>query len=239
MQKIISVQGNKWSGKDTVAKMLQYLLSTPKILHKYDLYCRLKWFKKDYKIVRYADKMKEMLAILLNTNVQNFEDREFKEQYYVDFNTLQLIHVDESNINAFKDKILSDTRFTKEIKRVNPNLTKNYFLSIRQILQYFGTEIMRFYFGDRLWILSTLNNRGLNIIISDQRFIIENITTYNLGAVIIHITRPGCEKSSHSSETELDKLYQDKAYSYLIENNGTLRDLFNNCKKLVQNGLFD
>ena len=62
--------------------------------------------------------MKEMLAILLNTNVQNFEDREFKEQYYVDFNTLQLIHVDESNINAFKDKILSDTRFTKEIKRV-------------------------------------------------------------------------------------------------------------------------
>ena len=118
MQKIISVQGNKWSGKDTVAKMLQYLLSTPKILHKYDLYCRLKWFKKDYKIVRYADKMKEMLAILLNTNVQNFEDREFKEQYYVDFNTLQLIHVDESNINAFKDKILSDTRFTKEIKRV-------------------------------------------------------------------------------------------------------------------------
>ena len=59
-----------------------------------------------------------MLAILLNTNVQNFEDREFKEQYYVDFNTLQLIHVDESNINAFKDKILSDTRFTKEIKRV-------------------------------------------------------------------------------------------------------------------------
>ena len=220
MQKIISVQGNKWSGKDTVAKMLQYLLSTPKILHKYDLYCRLKWFKKDYKIVRYADKMKEMLAILLNTNVQNFEDREFKEQYYVDFNTLQLIHVDESNINAFKDKILSDTRFTKEIKRVNPNLTKNYF-------------------GDRLWILSTLNNRGSNIIISDQRFIIENITTYNLGAVIIHITRPGCEKSSHSSETELDKLYQDKAYSYLIENNGTLRDLFNNCKKLVQDGLFD
>lgn len=239
MQKIISVQGNKWSGKDTVAKMLQYLLSTPKILHKYDLYCRLNWFKKDYKIVRYADKMKEMLAILLNTNVQNFEDREFKEQYYVDFNTLQLIHVDESNINTFKDKILSDTRFTKEIKRVNPNLTKNYFLSIRQILQYFGTEIMRFYFGDRLWILSTLNNRGSNIIISDQRFIIENITTYNLGAVIIHITRPGCEKSSHSSETELDKLYQDKAYSYLIENNGTLRDLFNNCKKLVQDGLFD
>lgn len=239
MQKIISVQGNKWSGKDTVAKMLQYLLSTPKILHKYDLYCRLKQFKKDYKIVRYADKMKEMLAILLNTNVQNFEDREFKEQYYVDFNTLQLIHVDESNINAFKDKILSDTRFTKEIKRVNPNLTKNYFLSIRQILQYFGTEIMRFYFGDRLWILSTLNNRESNIIISDQRFIIENITTYNLGAVIIHITRPGCEKSSHSSETELDKLYQDKAYSYLIENNGTLRDLFNNCKKLVQDGLFD
>lgn len=239
MQKIISVQGNKWSGKDTVAKMLQYLLSTPKILHKYALYCRLKWFKKDYKIVRYADKMKEMLAILLNTNVQNFENREFKEQYYVDFNTLQLIHVDESNINAFKDKILSDTRFTREIKRVNPNLTKNYFLSIRQILQYFGTEIMRFYFGDRLWILSTLNNRGSNIIISDQRFIIENITTYNLGAVIIHITRPGCEKSSHSSETELDKLYQDKAYSYLIENNGTLRDLFNNCKKLVQDGLFD
>ena len=58
--------------------------------------------------------MKEMLAILLNTNVQNFEDREFKEQYYVDFNTLQLIRVDESNINAFKDKILSCLLYTSD-----------------------------------------------------------------------------------------------------------------------------
>ena len=234
MQKIISVQGNKWSGKDTVAKMLQYLLSTPKILHKYDLYCRLKWFKKDYKIVRYADKMKEMLAILLNTNVQNFEDREFKEQYYVDFNTLQLIHVDESNINAFKDKILSDTRFTKEIKRVNSNLTKNYFLSIRQILQYFGTDIMRKYFGDKLWIYSTLQSGNKNnIVIADQRFAIENEVVKKYNAFIIHVTRKGCSIGLHSSERELDTLYKKHKFDISLVNNGTLKELFNKCKNIV------
>lgn len=237
MQKIIAIQGNKWSGKDETAKMLQYLLSTPKLFHQYFLYKNFRWFKKKYKIVRYADKMKEMLAILFNVNVQNFENREFKEQYYVDFNSLKLIHID--NIDTFKDKILTNSSFVKEIKKSNINITRDYFLSIRQILQYFGTEIMRYYFGDKLWILATLNNKNENIIISDQRFIIENETTKKLNAFIIHIVRPGCEKGTHSSEVELEKLYQNKAYTYLINNDGTLKDLFNNCKKLVQNGLYN
>lgn len=241
MQKIIAIQGYKNVGKDTVAEMLQYLLSTPSIMHNYTIYKILRTnlkFTKNFKIVRYADKMKKMLSHLLNVNIADFEDRNFKEHCYIDFTNLSKYFIDNVNTSPYKDKILSDSKFSKEIKKPNSNITKDYFLSIRQILQYFGTEIMRYYFGDKLWVLSTLSTKHRNIIISDQRFTIENKITSSLGATIIHVTRPSCERGSHSSESELEALYNSKSYTYLIENNGTLKELFNNCKNIVRNGLF-
>lgn len=41
--KIIAIAGLKNAGKDTVAFMLRYLLSTPKILHHWWLFERLKF----------------------------------------------------------------------------------------------------------------------------------------------------------------------------------------------------
>lgn len=99
-----------------------------------------------FKICRFADTLKCLLSILLNVNVEKFEDRQFKEDYYVDFNILTIHHKNFVE----RDKILVDNKFSKLAKDLNPSLTKDYWLSIRQVLQYFGTEIMRYYFGDKL-----------------------------------------------------------------------------------------
>lgn len=99
-----------------------------------------------FKICRFADTLKCLLSILLNVNVEKFEDREFKEEYYVNFNTLTIHH---KNFVS-KEKILADNKFSKLAKDLKPSLTEDYYLSIRQVLQYFGTEIMRYYFGDKL-----------------------------------------------------------------------------------------
>ena len=69
-----------------------------------------------------------------------------KEDYYVDFNTLTIHHKNFVE----RDKILVDNKFSKLAKDLNHSLTEDYWLSIRQVLQYFGTEIMRYYFGDKL-----------------------------------------------------------------------------------------
>lgn len=232
VQNIIAIQGNKNSGKDEFARMLQFVLSTPRVFHKYWIYKYLnKLFPKQYKIVRYADKIKEILSTLLNVPLYLFEDREFKEKCYIDFNTLKLTHFD--NIEN-SEKILSDSKFSREIKRLDKNLTKNYYLSIRQLLQYFGTEIMRHYFGNNLWILTTFKDQHEKLIISDQRFINENNVATKNNAFIIHITRPGVIAGNHSSESELVQLFLDCKYDILLENDGTLKDLFNKAVQIVR-----
>lgn len=165
----------------------------------------------------------------MGISVNKFEDRDFKENYHFDFNTFKILYRPELH----PDQLISDKDFNKEIKKGNPNLATEYILSIRQILQFFGTEVMRKYLGDTLWVLATLNDERENLIIADQRFIIENAMAKDHGAFIIHITRPDTEIGLHSSEKELGRLLKTKSYDVLLENNGTLKDLFNNIKEIL------
>lgn len=45
---------------------------------------------------------------------------------------------------------ISDKTFNKELKKGNLYLAVENNLTIRQLLQFFGTDIMRRYFGDKL-----------------------------------------------------------------------------------------
>lgn len=172
-----------------------------------------------------------MLAIMLNVSVNKFECRDFKESYYFNFLSYRLVNIDSTN----KLNIISDKSFNRELKKGNLNVALEYDLSIRQILQFFGTDIMRRYFGDRLWIYTTLNSKDNNLIIADQRFIIENqiVSNNKYNTYIIHIVRDGCVAGMHASEKELEELYQNKQYNILLENNGTLKELFNKCKNII------
>lgn len=221
------------SGKDEVAKYLNYLLNTPFWMH---IYWLAKWLNfqpvfNKWKITRYADALKRMLAIMLNVDVNKFEDREFKESYYFDFLSYKLVN----NNSTSRLNIISDKSFNRELKKGNLNIATEYNLSIRQILQFFGTDIMRRYFGDELWIHTTLNSKYNNLIIADQRFMIENkiVSDCQYNTYIIHIIREGCVAGMHASEKELEELYKNKKYDILLENNSTLKELFNRCKNIT------
>lgn len=228
MKKIISIQGNKGSGKDSVATFLKYLLEMPSWLHNYEFANSVNFYSLNNKwyITRYAEKLKEVLAIILNVPIYKFEDRDFKENSYYSFRD-----------HCFTDtpRILSDVNFNRQLKKGNLDIFTEYDLSIRQILQAFGTDLMRRYLGDKLWINLTLNQNYDNMIIADQRFITENEAVKSIpNTTIIHIIRPGYEAGKHPSEKELTKLYQKKEYDILINNDGTLEDLFNKCKEILK-----
>lgn len=182
-------------------------------------------------VTRYADGLKKMLAILMNVHVHNFEDRAFKENYYFDFNSYRLINSKEKQV----DNTITDKIFNRELKRNNLNVAIEHTLSIRQILQFFGTDVMRRFFGNELWIHNTLNSKHNNLIIADQRFIIENeiVSNSDYRTYIIHVVRNGCSAGLHASEKELETLLNNKKYDILLENNGTLKDLFNKCKTII------
>lgn len=77
---IYAICGLKRSGKDESAKMLQFCLNSPRIFHHYWIYKHFNVFAEGkYKICRFADTLKQMLAVLLNVEVERFEDRDFKE----------------------------------------------------------------------------------------------------------------------------------------------------------------
>lgn len=59
---------------------------------------------------------------MLNVDVEKFEDRQFKEEFYVDFNTLTIHHKNFVD----KEKILADNKFSKLAKDLTPSLTEDY-----------------------------------------------------------------------------------------------------------------
>ena len=222
-RRLIAVSGVKGSGKNECSSMLQYCLSVPKIFRQYWLY---KYFRKWIK--KFADPLKKMLSVLLNVPFERFNQRTFKEDYSVCVPTLDLMLTGDYKI--------SDSKFNKLVKQLDPEL-KNSNLTIRQLMQYFGTQIMQEYFGKRIWIYSTLRNSSKYTIISDLRFIEECKAVKERNGICIYVNRPGYGFGLHASELEMKELFEENQYDYVVENTGTLEDLFNEIKKLCNDDL--
>lgn len=227
--KLIAVAGLKNSGKDCVSSMLQYLLSVPKIFQFYWIYKLNIPFIKIYKKVAFADPLKEMLSNLLNVPRNWFNYRNFKENIFVDFNTLDLYLRDTIPEN----KILSDNKFNKIIKSEELFVDK-YYLSIRQLLQYWGTEICLKFLTSDIWINATLKRiKNKPTIITDLRFKAEANKVKQSKGKIIYINRPECIPGQHQSEREVIELLNNNQFDYIVDNDKTLKDLFYKIKNLV------
>lgn len=224
---IVAISGLKNSGKDTASYMMQYLLNTPKWMHKYWLYnISKKFFRNPYKITSFAHPLKKTLSALLEIPLEKFNDRSFKENYYIYFPTLEIIN------NAPKEKTLSDNKFSKMLATKDFSFLQNYWITIRQLLQAFGTDCMRNFFGNRLWILLTLKNKKC-VIISDLRFNVELEAVKNFNGIVIYIKRDTCKAGNHASEKEVSAMLKLNKFDYVVENNKSLKDLFNSLKKII------
>ena len=233
MKKYIIIQGCRNSGKDTIVNYINWLLNTNNIFHYYWIakLFKFKPFFNRWHTTKYATPIKKILSIILNVPEEKFEDRSFKEYWYFSFKDFKLCHINELKSGQF----LTDKDMSRKLKKDNLDFILEYYLSIRQILQVFGTEVMRKFFGDKLWINITLSKDEKNIIVADQRFEIENFVSSNIyHSNIIHINRPNNQVLEHRSEMEVAMLYEHKKYDYLIENDGTLKDLFYKCKNIIK-----
>lgn len=225
--------GTKGVGKDTSAEMLQFLLNTPSFLHFYWIYCYFPFLGKlgKWKVTSFARPLKEVLGVILGVSVEKFEDRDFKENYCVDFNTSKIYHVKEDRCESH---LLTDKEMSKLIKNKEYQVINKYYLTIRQCLQYIGTEICRNFISDKVWINSTL--KGDNLILSDLRFKKEFEELDNHQSFRILIERPGYLPGNHISEKQIMELKAERTFEGYINNNGTLKDLFYKVKQLINDG---
>lgn len=66
---------------------------------------------------------------MLDIPVYKFEDRNFKENYYIYFPTLEITN------NPPVDKTISDKKFVRLLQNKDWEEIRSYYLTIRQVLQ--------------------------------------------------------------------------------------------------------
>lgn len=262
---IISVSGKINSGKDTVGKIIQYLCSRENATFqswsiaqnncKSDIVN--KFYQGGWEIVKWADKLKDMVCILLSCTREQLEDRVFKETelseewWYYKIQTF-------SNINPFR--IYSYLEHTNKLD--NSTLIKP---TPRLLMQLLGTECGRNIIHPNVWVNATLSDyrpygyeKGsnknvadvledihfntlnyLDWIITDTRFPNEADAVKSRDGINIRLNRPNpkgiindfenSDINLHPSETALDNY----TFDYVIENNGTIEDLIIKVKEIL------
>jgi hypothetical protein len=105
-------------------------------------------------------------------------------------------------------------------------------MTAREILQYFGTEIMRDNFDENVWVNSmknkvkstlTKNNQKMFVFVPDIRYVSESVHMDYL----VDIYRKEAEianKDGHKSEKS-GMLIPDESISFSVVNDGTLKEL--------------
>lgn len=109
--------------------------------------------------------------------------------------------------------------------------------NFRKLLQKFGTEGMKPFFGDSVWAdlvyKKIINENKEKVIISDFRFLCEyqNPKDYKVITVLVKDKRE-LPLEGHASDVEL---YQNNfKFDYIIENTGTLEELEQKVNNFIE-----
>ncbi len=225
---IIGISGKAQSGKDTVAKMI-YLWyynqrkaivgSTPIVDAQMKLMLdAAEGYSQNIITLRFADRVKDIVAMLIGCTRAQLEDNLFKETplgeewwYYKSGTTLTPY----------------DSKHPIGIL-IKP--------TPRMLLQQVGTECGRNILHPNVWVnalgsILKVSSSNLNVIIPDVRFLNEFNYLSKRKAVLIRVQSNNQLIMNHPSETELD----DVTFDYVIINNGYLWDLWLKVSKIMEN----
>ena len=257
---LISVSGKINSGKDTVGKIIQYLTAKNEAILDINMPDRDYWINisfEDYfkynmlvhkwQIKKFADKLKNIICILIGCTREQLEDESFKskelgEEWWY-----------------FKGRNGSLISYSEYSKRNDEDLIKP---TPRFLLQFIGTNLFRNQLHPEIWVNSLMSEYKLyketkpfvnstlkddeypNWIITDMRFPNELDAVKKRGGITIRVNRPcdicggsGYHKMScpvsksgeHESETSLDK----SKFDYVVDNDSDIQSLIEKIKQIL------
>jgi hypothetical protein len=253
---LIGINGKINSGKDTVGKIIQYLTHTinvdiqtyleKEVNGQFEIKPNM-FTIPNFEIKKFADKLKEMVCLMLGCTREQLEDREFKEKelgeewwYYTD----TLFYTEDKELIPYIDASLY-------IK----NSTKWYIIKLtpRLLLQLMGTECGRQILHPNIWVnalfadyiqykytknfinVTPKDENYPNWIITDVRFPNEKKVIEDKGGITIRVYRDLHNGNAHiapiphESEIALD----NAEFDYVIDNNGTIEELIEKVKEIL------
>ena len=253
---IIGITGKMGSGKDTIGKIIQYLIVktrensiiategaySPTSLEDFEAFCKCDTdTQSNWQIVKFADALKDIVCILIGCTREQLEDRDFKEKELGEewwFYTTSLFTMRMLPYTEHKEEL--DNDLTYYIIKLTPRI----------LLQQLGTDLIRNQLHKNTWInalmskykidssVDSTNREHSNIvypnwIITDCRFQNEVEAVKRRGGIVIRTNRGNTtdkgELNPHTSETALD----DAEFDYVIDNNGTIEELIIKVKEIL------
>lgn len=238
---LISISGRKQSGKNLVGKIIQYLTSESNV-YPFDL--KLDYsYRSNWKQVAFADKLKDIICLLINCTREQLENESFKskelgEEWWYWYMELE---------GGYSPIILDYLTTTKEqlknyegLELIKP--------TPRFLLQFIGTNLLRNQLHTEIWVNALMSEYKLyketkpfvnltlkdeeypNWLITDMRFPNEMDAVKKRGGITIRVNRNLEEsKDQHESETELD----NAEFDYVINNDGTIEELIEKVREIL------
>lgn len=266
---LIGISGKIGSGKDLTAEIIQYLTSTEykRVGDKYS-YASFIVDRKignedcmsSYQTRRFADKLKDIVCLLIGCTREQLEDREFKEKDLGEKWKCFEIYSSETH-KTVKTTLLKieAVDFIEDNYAFHFCQIRERILTPRLLLQLLGTECGRNIIHPNIWVNSLFADYKANgdvafilkkrrgghtffaespkWIIPDTRFSNEAKAIKDRGGILIRIERdyalrggPEDPKNQHPSETALDD-FED--WDYVIQNDSTVENLIQKVKKIL------
>lgn len=210
---IIGLGHKKQVGKDTVGRFIQSLNPTMERRS-------------------FAEKLKEVASVLFNVPVEKWSDAEFKES---------IIGYESGAPIGKLDEAITPRKILQKIgESLRDNLDENIW--VNALLNTYilissdnSTTIINEVEEDseeEFGIsMTSVQKKFPNWIITDVRYPNEAKAIKDRGGILIRINRNTGFNDNHISETALDNY---DGWDYIIDNNGTLTDLFNQVKEIYE-----
>ena len=255
---IVGIAGKKQSGKDTVGKIIQMLkqnIDSNKQILDFVNGVEISGF--DYQIKKYADKLKDIVCLLIGCTREQLEDREFKEKELGE----------EWDRYIFGKSLVSKSEIIQAYEDEWGSKPSDYWLdsqkvtmTVRKLIQLLGTECGRQIIHPNIWVNALFadyrkevdfNNNlppNNNWIITDVRFPNELKAIEERGGFVIRVNRwktlskkttsPDglistqaieLNFNEHVSETTLD----NHKFKYVIDNNNSIEELISKVKEIL------
>lgn len=258
---IIGISGKIGSGKDTLGKIIQHFTSDKNSFGGITAFQFLENYKNtnvdtNYQIKKFADKLKDIVCLLINCTREQLEDETFKNtelgeewwSYIGRHNTLTVY--DKNSLRNNEDLVKPTPRLFLQLlgteagrNIIHPNIWINSLFSeykpINEVVSVWGDEINRRKvvrpLGGNLY--EVINKVYPNWIITDLRFKNEFQAIKNREGIVIRVNRNVSEygspnqnkKLGHVSETNLD----NANFDYVIENESDIQSLIEKVKLIL------
>ena len=256
---ILAISGKKSSGKDTAGKIIQYLTGESTV-YPFDLNIDYS-HKSNWEVKKFADKLKDIICLLIGCNKEQLEDESFKSKELGEEWWYWYMELDGGYSPIILDYLTTTKKKLKSYEGLE--LIKP---TPRFLLQFIGTNLLRNQLNPEIWVNSLMSEyksysipikdlgigKGFewgeiypNWIITDMRFLNEMEAVKKRGGITIRVNRP-CEicggsgyhkmscPVSKSGEHYSEIALDSAAFDFVINNNKDIEHLVKEVKKILK-----